>query len=140
MKGFIYMMDDREVIAMFGRRRARCHLQWWKDGQNHIVQASGPWGIIAAKAPDAFSALGDIRQRLEVEGWLLAVAGARRDTFPSGMARDQGGGLRVYVLKQGQPAVELVDTFADAPLELVATVAEQEVAYEDWCKSVRVEP
>jgi hypothetical protein len=32
---------------------------------------------------------------------MVAVQGSRRDTYPSGMARDMGGGMRIYVLRPG---------------------------------------
>jgi len=32
---------------------------------------------------------------------MIAVQGARRDTYPSGMAGDMGGGMKVYVLHPG---------------------------------------
>lgn len=130
-------MSDREVLAVRHDERARVHVRWWPQDDGYAVEAEGPWGKVSAAAADAFAALAGVRRDLEAQGWRLAVAGARRDTYPSGMARDMGGGLKVYVMVEGKPAVELVDTFADAPPELLATVAEQEAAFGAWWRSVR---
>jgi hypothetical protein len=78
---------------------------------------------------DAFEALCTVRLELEREGWLLGVEGARIDVWPSGVARDQGGGLRAYRLRRGRspgPA-DLVDVFAPAD-ERLTTVAQQRAA------------
>ena len=37
--------------------------------------------------PDMFEALVGVRRQLEPDGLMIAVQGARRDTYPSGMAR-----------------------------------------------------
>jgi len=78
---------------------------------------------------DAFEALSTVRLQLERDGWLLGVEGARDDVWPSGMARDQGGGLRAYRLRRGRSprSEDLVEVFAPAT-EHLATVAEQRLA------------
>jgi hypothetical protein len=43
-----------------------------------------------ATGPDMFEALVRLRRQLEPDGLMIAVQGARRDTYPSGMARDVG--------------------------------------------------
>ena len=58
---------------------------------------------------------------------------ARRDTYPSGMARDMGGGMKVYVLCPGQRTrPDLVETFDDAPSDQIATVEEQRAFADAW--------
>lgn len=88
------------------------------DGVEHV-----------AVEDDAFEALSMVRLQLEQDGWLLGIEGARVDVWPSGMARDQGGGLRAYRLRRGHSprSADLVDVFAPAT-EHLATVAEQRVA------------
>jgi len=50
-------------------------------------------------APDLFAALQDLRKKtLEPLGSIPLCNGARVDCYPSGMARDMGGGQVVYVL------------------------------------------
>lgn len=129
------MSGEREVTAVRGRERARGRLRWRRDGDAYVVEADGPWGVVAATANDAFGGLADVRRTLEAQGWLLAVAGARRDAYPSGMLRERGG-EQVYLLVRGRPAEQRLDTFSDAPPEAVTTVDEQREAYEEWWKSV----
>jgi hypothetical protein len=81
---------------------------------------------------DLFDALMALRIRLEDMGYRLLCAGARRDVFPSGMARAMGGGRKAYVLILGEPAVVLVDIFAEVEAEQVGTVAEQQEHYQKW--------
>ncbi|WP_236790575.1 hypothetical protein [Amycolatopsis sp. GM8] len=47
-----------------------------------------------------------------------------------------GGGLRIYVLRPGRRATidDLVDTLADAPVDQLATVDEQQAFWEAWLK------
>lgn len=129
--------SERVVVAVRDGERASSRLRWWTtEDHEYVVEAGGPWGDVTARATDAFEALVRVRRSLDEQGWRLAVAGARRDTYPSAMARDMGGGLKVYVMVEGRPATELVDTFADAPPDLLATVAEQRAAFEAWVRSV----
>jgi len=88
----------------------------------------------SATEPDAFSALVEVRRGLDAAGILLGVEGARTQSYPSGMARDQGGGLSVYRMTMGQRAriQDLYETFAPAAREDVATVVEQEQFFEAW--------
>lgn len=87
------------------------------------------FGTAEARADDAFEALCLIREELEPFGWRIGVAGAQMDVWPSGMARDQGGGLRAYRLTS-HGAADLVDTFEPVDPASVATVAEQRAAAE----------
>ena len=64
------------------------------------------------------------------------MAGARRDTYPSGMARSSGG-LQAYEMRPGRPASSTVDIFDDAPTELIGTVDEQEENFRLWWESYR---
>ena len=56
--------------------------------------------------------------------WRIGVAGAQADVWPSGMARDQGGGLRAYRMSSEQVG-DLVDTFEPVDPATVTTVARQ---------------
>jgi hypothetical protein len=91
-----------------------------------------------ATAPDMFEALVRLRRQLEPDGLIVTVQGSRRDTYPSGMARDMGGGMQVYVMRPGRSArrEDLAETLDDAPPEQLATVDEQRAFAEAW----RVEP
>ena len=81
-----------------------------------------------------FEALLRLRRQLEPEGIMIAVQGCRRDAFPSGMARDMGGGEAIYVMRPGQAASpdDVVDTLADAAVDQLATIDEQRAYWEAW--------
>jgi hypothetical protein len=82
------------------------------------------FGTVHAEADDAFEALCVVREQLEPHGWRIGVAGAQVDVWPSGMARDQGGGKVAY--RFGSP--ELVEVFASVDPATVTTVDVQEAA------------
>jgi hypothetical protein len=128
--------SGRVVIAFRNGEEISAELDWHYDDGKYQVAAVGPWGRITGHAADAFSALVEVRRALEIEGWRLAVAGARRDTYPSGMARSSGG-FRAYEMRPGRPASSTVDIFDDAPTELIGTVDEQEENFRLWWGSYR---
>ena len=83
--------------------------------QHELIPRAGQQGVHSlvvtiadqtwsAEADDAFAALCEIRRDLEREGWMLAIEGSRVRSYPSGMQRDQGGGLWVYRLEPGASA------------------------------------
>ena len=103
---------------------------WWREDMIWTVVVESPEvGSIEARADDAFEALCQVRERLEPDGWRLGIAGAQVDVWPSGMARDQGGGLRAYRLTAAG-AGDLVDTFEPVDPATVTTVAEQQAEAE----------
>lgn len=87
-----------------------------------------------ATAPDMFEALVRLRRQLEPDGLMIAVQGARRDTYPSGMARDMGGGMQLYVIRPGRRAhrEDLVETLDDALPGQIGTVDQQREFAEAW--------
>src|SRR2546421_5691675 len=91
-------------------------------------------GVRAADASDVFECLCRLRTNLDREGTRLCCNGARLNVWPSGMARDMGGGSKAYVLQIGRRASidDLVDIFDSAPIEDIATVAEQRRFTEEW--------
>ncbi len=103
--------------------------RWREDMVWTVVVGSPELGSVEAQADDAFEALCQVRERLEPDGWRLGVAGAQVDVWPSGMARDQGGGLRAYRLTAAGPG-DLVDTFEPVDPATVTTVAEQQAEAE----------
>ncbi len=85
---------------------------------------------------DLFDALCAYRRSLERSGgYLLLCNGARKDAFPSAMARDMGGGFKLYITAMGVPGGTLVDTLDPAPLETVSTVAQQAAFHKAWLDS-----
>jgi hypothetical protein len=98
------------------------------------VALDGPTGRIEAVDRDAFEALRRIRSILDPTGWRVAVAGARRDAACSGMQRDQGQGLGVYLLvvPKGSPHLPSAGTFDPAPSYALGTVEEQDAYFAKW--------
>lgn len=124
-------------------RLEEARLRGWLDGHDgpvptyriELVTRFGDYSCpYTATGPDMFETLVRLRPQLEPDGVMVALQGARRDTYPSGMARDMGGGRSVYVLRPGHSASrsDLVDTLADAPIDQLATVDEQRVFWEAW--------
>lgn len=97
---------------------------------------SSEFDPIEVEARDAFEALCLVREQLEPHGWRIGVAGARADVWPSGMARDQGGGLRAYRLTS-QGVEGLVDTFEPVDPATVTTVVEQRAETERLHEEIR---
>lgn len=116
------MTTGTTAIAMRrGDLTVRASLTWRREGWRYAVSLSSDAFETAEEvADDAFEALCRVRDHLEPRGWRIGVVGAQADVWPSGMARDQGGGLRAY--RMGE---DLVDVFAPADPDTVTTVAAQ---------------
>jgi hypothetical protein len=94
-----------------------CALRWWMNpDRTYSINLDGPDEPVACTGNDLFQVLQEIRQELEPRGWLIAVQGARKDAYPTGMVRDMIGARRVYILRVGQQVKRehLVDIFAEA--------------------------
>ena len=120
------MTDGSQAIQVSREGLVRDATVSWRFARtNWVVEiVSAGFGRAEAQADDAFEALCIIREELEPFGWRIGVAGAQADVWPSGMARDQGGGLRAYRIA-AERAGELVDTFEPVDPETVTTVALQ---------------
>jgi len=94
---------------------------------------------LRAEANDLFDCLVQIRSDLEREGAKVLCNGARLDAYPSGMARDMGGGRKVYLMRMGEAArlEDLVNTFDVAPIETIASVADQRDYFLRWLESTK---
>lgn len=88
---------------------------------------------------DVWDAFCKFRTEAENAGYLLLCNGARRDAVQSGMSRDMGNGMTIYLTETGKPvtAKSLVQVFEPASRELVAKLAEQEAANREWRQSLR---
>ncbi len=105
-----------------------------REGGYRLELTAPEIGVRAADASDVFECLRRLRTNLDREGTRLCCNGARLNVWPSGMARDMGGGWKAYVLQIGRRASvkDLVDIFDPAPIEDVATVEEQRRFAEKW--------
>lgn len=106
----------------------------WQDGRYAKLSLHAPDVRLALEASgrDFFDALQQLRLQLEPLGWYPLCNGARIDGYPSGMARDMGAGLAVYVLSQSLDKLPMVQTFEPAERDKVGTVAEQDANFERW--------
>jgi hypothetical protein len=110
---------------------------WHLEGPLWAVEiTSAEFDPVGAQANDAFEALCLVRDQLEPRGWRIGVAGAQPDVWPSGMARDQGGGLRAYRMTQ-RGGESLVDTFEPVDPATVTTVAEQRAQADQVYEEIR---
>lgn len=113
------------------------------DGRDAVLSLASPDLDLSltARGRDVFDGLQQLRRELEPLGWYPLCNGARVDCYPSGMARDMGGGRSVYVLtiedKGRKP--RLVGTLEPAPREKVGTVAEQDTYFRRWLDAPRVD-
>jgi hypothetical protein len=137
------LLVDREVVVVRGEKTERTRLRGWLDGHDgpmpayriELTARTGNYTCpYTATAPDMFEALVRLRRQLEPDGLAVAVQGARRDTYPSGMARDMGGGMKVYIMRPGLAArrEDLVATLDDADPGQIATVDEQHAYAREW--------
>jgi hypothetical protein len=120
--------------------RVMCALSWQMHiDRTYSISLDGPEGPIAGNGSDLFQALQEIRLELEPRGWLIAVQGARKDAYPTGMVRDMIGARRVYILSLGRQAARehLVDIFAEAAANSLGTVEQQKNYYRDWRLSLK---
>lgn len=137
------LLVDRDVIVTRDGKPEPTRLRGWLDGYDgpvptyriELVARAGNYTCpYTATGSDMFMALVRLRRQLEPDGLKVAVQGARRDTYPSGMARDMGGGMQVYVIRPGQGArlEDLVKILDDAPPDQTVTVEEQRAFFQAW--------
>jgi hypothetical protein len=115
-----------------------CFITYSRAPNVTLTAESPAFAEVSFKASNLFDALTEFRLYLEKQGYMLLCNVARRDTYISPMAKEMGGGIKVYVLHPGQQARmnEMVDSLGEAPPELVTTVAHQRNAYEQWLRSL----
>lgn len=88
---------------------------------------------------DVFDAFLALRRAFEEADCRVVCAGARLDTYPSGMSRSMGGGRKAYILEVGStPRLsDIIDIFAPAEPSQVVTVDQQILFFREWAKSNR---
>jgi hypothetical protein len=137
------LLTDRDVVVFRDGQPEQARLRGWLDGYDgpvpayriELVARLGSYTCpYTATGPDMFEALVRLRRQLEPDGLTVAVQGSRRDTYPSGMARDMGGGMQVYVMRPGlrSPREDRVKTLDDASPDQLATVDEQRAFAKAW--------
>ncbi|MDP9265797.1 MAG: hypothetical protein M3O91_06745 [Chloroflexota bacterium] len=119
----------RTATIEYGPKRDLCSLKLSLDDGRAFT----------AESSDYFECLILVRRDLEAEGIVVCCQGARRDVWPSGMARDMGAGLKAYVLTIGRAPErgDLISIFGPADRELIGTVEEQRRHFREWWESLR---
>jgi hypothetical protein len=119
----------RAATVNYGSRGDECHLELNLDDGR----------VFSASDGDYFACLVSIRRELEAQGIVVCCQGARKDVWPSGMARDMAAGLQAYVLTIGRTPLrsEVVGIFDPADRKLIGTVADQEQYFHLWWSSPR---
>lgn len=107
-----------------------------EDWRYEVAITSAAFEPVEARANDAFEALCLVREALEPLGWRVGVAGAQADVWPSGMARDQGGGYVAYRMT-AENVGGVVNTFEPVDPASVTTVAEQRAETERLLDEIR---
>lgn len=86
---------------------------------------------------DFFTVLQELRKKLERVKIFIGINGARKDFYPSNMARQMSLGQVGYILTIGERALIKGRTFDQCiDWSLIGTVEEQETYYNDWLKSL----
>lgn len=87
---------------------------------------------------DLFECLFLVRLYLERRVLMVCCNGAQEAAWASSMARDMGGGARVYLTKLGTPAKlsDLVWTLDEAPVHVVVSVGNQCEFHKNWLMSL----
>ena len=105
------LLTDRDVVVVRDGQPEQTRLRGWLDGHDgpvsayriELVTRLGNYTCpYTATGPDMFEALVRLRRQLEPDGLMVAVQGSRRDTYPSGMAGDMGGGPACRTLPGGR--------------------------------------
>jgi len=91
-----------------------------------------------ATAEDFFESFCRIREQLEAIGLKPNCYAADLQSYPSGMSRSMGGGLKLYRLTLGSPArtADLVHMFDSDENVVPGTVDEQRRFFDAWLDSL----
>lgn len=133
------MLVEHSILLMNGEKSEAATVVCSSSGREcHLVLRYRD-KFVEASASDFFEAFCRVRQFTEAEGLLPICYGASLNVYPSGMARDMGGGLTAYRMTMGKHAkrTDLVDIFESGPDVSPATVAQQKEFWETWLKTER---
>jgi len=120
-------------------------LKWWREattsgasrGDCRVDCHVDGFGSFTGTSSDYFEALRMARLAMEDVGLRPCCAGARRDTWASGMQRDMGQGLTCYVLSFPRTKIRppVLGTFDVATPEVIGIVADQDAFHKAWVAS-----
>jgi hypothetical protein len=128
---------SQHIDLLQGSRLLRAELCASETGEDlYRVEIVFDGQTFVGVGSDCFDALIEARRHLELQEILVCVEGARKDVWPSGMARSMGAGRKAYRMTLGKQALksDLVDVFAEALTP--ASIAEQEAYRHAWFESL----
>lgn len=109
-----------------------------KDPNNVALELELDNQKYTSEGPDYFTALQQLRLKLEHLGMIVCCVGAERDVFPSPMQQSMGVGRTAYRTTIGKQALksDIVEIFSPAEPKKCVSVAEQEMFHRQWISSV----
>jgi hypothetical protein len=116
-----------------------CRVSYEKFPKCYIHFENNELGAYEISDIDLFECLCKLRKFLEEGGWIILCNGARRDVYPSTMAREMSGGEKAYLQIMGKPAGPgtTINIFEPAPQNEIATVEEQIAFHKKWNESLK---
>lgn len=106
-----------------------------RGGGSPVKATDAEGAAWAASAENLWSALRELRLRLDAEGVRLGLNAARREVQPSRMALQMGGSRMAYSVRLGNRATRL-DILAPAPVTEAVTVEEHDAHHRLWPDSL----
>ena len=133
------MAEEHDIFLIGGSEDERAVIIEEEVGDTCKLTCRYRGKAIDAESSDFFEALCLIRQQLEPEGLIPFCYGASLNVYPSGMARNMGGGLKAYRLTKGEPArmIDLVEIFQSGSDVIPAFVGTQIAFFDEWVASLR---
>jgi len=126
------------VLTVSTGERQHCTIVVASDDDGSIeFREAGQRSGATFEGDDLFACMVALRRALERDDRMLLCNGARKDLYPSGMARQMAGGRVGYRVEIGKLAdmEALLDIFDEAPEDAVATIEEQEAYFLAWVSS-----
>jgi hypothetical protein len=115
-----------------------CVISFSRKTPGRLIFFHEEYGNILCTGCDLFESLCQLRLLLEQQKHFILCNGARIDAWASNLARDMGGGKKVYITEIGKLAkfADLVPTLGKASIEKVGTVRGQLEYHSCWMESI----
>ena len=115
-------------------------IEWWSDDNRILGQPSSNVKITVdgrsreRSGFDFFEAFQKARKPFESNGFRFLCYGASLNVWPSGMARDMGGGLKAYRLcEDRRPSLDDLVRIFESGEGVIPSTAEEQTSYaEAW--------
>lgn len=131
----IHELRDVVVLVDGVERTWRLEVRSWPEAPRwRLTLHDGAGRSWTGEEWEQFEALRELRRRLDADSILIAVEGARPNSWASGMQRDMGGGTVCYQLAvpRSRARPPQARTLDPAPVGDVGTVADQDAFQARW--------